>query len=170
MKLGFTDTDSFCYEIGHKGDIYAKLKELDASESIFDFSNYPKDHPNYSTTNYLVPGKFKDEGEGKAYCEGIFLRSKMYSLKSVDEGLNKSTAKGIDISTKNREYDHNSYRDALFNSTHNQVSTTRIVNENHRIFTVEQTKAGLSNFNDKIYLNQLPDGTYEAHPFGFNPL
>ena len=170
MKLGFTDTDSFCYEITHKGDIYAKLKELDTTESIFDFSNYPKNHPNYSMNNYLVPGKFKDEGAGIPYCEGIFLRSKMYSLKSMDKNLDKSTAKGIDTCTKNREYSHESYRNALFDSTISQVSTTRIVNENHRIYTVEQTKAGISNYNDKIYLNQLADGSYDAHPFGFNPL
>ena len=170
LKLGFTDTDSFCYEIEHKGDIYEKLKELDASESIFDFSNYPENHPNYSMKNYLVPGKFKDEGAGVPYCEGIFLRSKMYSLKSVDVHLDKSTAKGIDTCTKNREFTHETYRDALFNSSSNPVSSSRIVNDSHRIYTVKQTKAGLSNFNDKIYLNQLPDGTYDAHPFGFNPL
>ena len=29
-----------------------------------DFSNYSKQHENYSRKNHLIPGKFKDEGAG----------------------------------------------------------------------------------------------------------
>ena len=41
-KLLFTDTDSFCYWLPTKKDIY---KEIKVNE-WFDFSNYSPDHPN----------------------------------------------------------------------------------------------------------------------------
>ena len=55
-KVLFTDTDSFCYSITGE-DVYAKMR----GNEWFDFSNFPKDHPNYDITNMMVPGKFKDE-------------------------------------------------------------------------------------------------------------
>lgn len=55
-KLGFTDTDSFFYQIPYKGDIYQKLKDIDPYGEWMDFSNYPKTHPNYSKINHLIPG------------------------------------------------------------------------------------------------------------------
>ena len=30
----------------------------------FDFSNYPKDHPNFNEENTMIPSKFKDESPG----------------------------------------------------------------------------------------------------------
>jgi len=38
-----------------------------------DFSDYPKDHPNYDATNKKVLGKFKDEMNGKIINESIRL-------------------------------------------------------------------------------------------------
>ena len=58
-KLAFTDTDSFMYRITYEGNIYKRLKELDADEEWFDFSNYSCDHPNFSRRNHLVPGNWK---------------------------------------------------------------------------------------------------------------
>ena len=40
--------------------IYEEIRGSD----WFDFSNYPKDHPNYDNSNNKVPGKFKDEMGG----------------------------------------------------------------------------------------------------------
>merc|ERR1712081_28591 len=53
-KVLFTDTDSFCYSIPGERDVYGTMR----GNEWFDFSNFPKDHPNY---NIMVPGKFKDE-------------------------------------------------------------------------------------------------------------
>ena len=39
-----------------------------------DFSNYPKEHPNYSSKFQLVPGLFKDEFGGKPIHEFVGLR------------------------------------------------------------------------------------------------
>ena len=46
-----------------------------------DFSDYPKDHPNYNVTNKKVIGKFIDEMNGKIITDLIGLISKMYSFK-----------------------------------------------------------------------------------------
>ena len=56
VKLGFTDTDSFLYQIPCEGNIYTKLQELDPEQKWMDFSNYDVHHPNYSRKNHLVPG------------------------------------------------------------------------------------------------------------------
>ena len=76
IKLVFTDTDSFLLDIPTE-DIYDDLKRL---ENYFDFSNYPKDHPLYSTQNKAVVGKFKDETAGVPIEEFIGLRSKCCSI------------------------------------------------------------------------------------------
>ena len=55
-KVLFTDTDSLCYEVPH-ADVYQGLKDC----HWMDFSNYPKNHLNYSNEKYLKPGFFKDE-------------------------------------------------------------------------------------------------------------
>ena len=55
-KLLFTDTDSFCYSIPDVENVYEIIKDSD----WFDFSNLPKNHPNFNESNKMVPGKFKD--------------------------------------------------------------------------------------------------------------
>ena len=47
------------YRIMYEGNIYKRLKELDADEEWFDFSNYSCDHQNFSRRNHLVPGNWK---------------------------------------------------------------------------------------------------------------
>ena len=46
----------------------------------YDTSNYPKDHPLYSTANKKVLGKMKDECAGAPIAEFAGLRPKMYSI------------------------------------------------------------------------------------------
>ena len=72
----FTDTDSLAYEVtGH--DLYAGMSEI---KEQFDFSDYPKDHPLYSTENMKVIGKFKDECHGQSMLTFTGLRPKLYSF------------------------------------------------------------------------------------------
>jgi hypothetical protein len=65
-KLLFTDTDSLCYEF-QSPDIYQEIAE---NANLFDFSDYPPNHPLYSVQNKKVMGKMKDEMNGKMslYC------------------------------------------------------------------------------------------------------
>ena len=85
-KLIFTDTDYLCYEI-HTEDIY---KDMQQASNHFDFSDYPTDHPLYSTKNKKVIGKMKDETSSIPISEYYGLRAKMYSM--TYGGKKKKTA------------------------------------------------------------------------------
>ena len=69
-ELLFTDTDSFCYFIPTENDFYEDIKGCE----WIDFSNYPKNHPNYDTSKKLIPGYFKDEFGGELIDEFCELR------------------------------------------------------------------------------------------------
>ena len=86
IKLVYTDTDSFVIHI-ETDDLYEDLKQI---SDYMDFSDYPKDHPNYDTTNRKVLGKFKDEMNGNIITEFIALKPKMYAFKVEDGKEQKS--------------------------------------------------------------------------------
>ena len=71
-KLLFTDTDSLVYNTEAK-DVH---EEFYQDKNLFDFSEYPVDSKFFDPVNKKVAGKMKDEYK---------LRSKMYSLISVDD-------------------------------------------------------------------------------------
>jgi hypothetical protein len=80
-KLLYTDTDSLLMQVNVNDlekDFYGRNLDL------FDTSNFPKDHPLYSTENKAVVGKFKSETGDKTIAEFVGLRSKMYSIKVSD--------------------------------------------------------------------------------------
>ena len=76
----FTDTDSLTYQI----------KSEDVSEEFFkhkhliDFSNYPKYSKFFDPTNKKVISKMKAEREGNINDDFVGLKSKMYSIKSIN--------------------------------------------------------------------------------------
>ena len=63
---------------------------------MFDFSNYPKVSKFFDEANKKVIGKMKDKSEGRIINEFVGLKSKMYSIKSID-GKETNTARGINI-------------------------------------------------------------------------
>ena len=81
VKLLFTDTDSLVYEI--KGEDVYEVSYSD--KHLFDFSNYPVNSKYHDPANGSVLGKMKDEFKGVPISEFIGLKSKMYSLISVDD-------------------------------------------------------------------------------------
>ena len=97
-KLGFTETDSLCYEITTK-DAY---KDFWADKHKFDNRDYPKESPFFDPTNNKVIGKFKDEAAVMPIVEFIRLKSKMYSYVKHN-GKNEKTCKGVkkDVIKKN---------------------------------------------------------------------
>jgi hypothetical protein len=77
-KLLLTDTDSLLMYHIQTDDAYDDIKnDLDR----FDTSDYPVDHPLYSTVNKTVLGKFKDDCNGRIIKEFVGLRAKHYSYK-----------------------------------------------------------------------------------------
>ena len=80
VELIYTDIDSFVIQV-KTDDIYNNMLE---DSHLYDFSEYPKNHPNCSLTNKKVLGKFKDELNGKILTEFCSLKPKMYSDKYID--------------------------------------------------------------------------------------
>ena len=103
-KLLLTDTDSLVYEIKSK-DVYEDFYE---DKKLFDLSDYPLYSKFFDLVNKKVVGKMKDEFKGKIISEFVGLKSKMYSLITVDdEELTK--AKGV-----NKKIRHKEFSDVLF--------------------------------------------------------
>ena len=109
IRLIYTDTDSFVIEV-ETDDIYKDMLE---DSHLYDFSDYPKDHPNYSLTNKKVYGIFKDDLNGKIIVEFTVDKPKMYSYEYIDNYniLNNNKHKGIKTVV---DLKHNEYKRALY--------------------------------------------------------
>ena len=105
-ELLFTDTDSLTYEIKSE-NVY---EEFFKWKDLFDFSNYSKDSKFFDETNKKVTGKMKDEFGGVTVIEFVGLKSKMHSMKKIDD-KECNTAKGVSIAT---EFDK--FKDVLLNN------------------------------------------------------
>ena len=148
-KLLFTDTDSLCYWVPTEKDLYQEIK----GNPMFDFSNYPIDHPNYGDANHLVPGKMKDEMGGELILEFIGLRAKMYSILNYS-GKNKKTAKGVIETVKKRQITHQEFKTSLFDRVSFVHTGTKIISDKHELYTADVTKVTLAPFNDKKWITR----------------
>ena len=88
----------------------------------------------------------KDECKGKIISEFVGLKSKKYSLISVDD---KKLAKAKRV---NKKIKHREFVDVLFNKKVIRHNTKRILSKLHRIGTYNVCKILLSCFDDKRYL------------------
>ena len=95
----FTDTDSLTYEIKSE-DVY---EEFFKHKHLFDFSNYLKDSEFIDEANKKVVGKIKDKFEVKIIDEFVGLKSKIYSMKNIED-KESNTAKGVNIVTEFNEF------------------------------------------------------------------
>jgi len=134
----YTDTDSLIINVPTV-DIY---KDMESELLHYDTSDYPTDHPLYSTINKKIIGKFKDELNGKPIEEYVGLRSKMYSIKTIDG--EKSRAKGINKSAlKNKTIQHENYISSLNGNKQDTYPNTSIKSTNHNLETVITNKKTL---------------------------
>ena len=162
MRLLFTDTDSFILLV-ETPDQHADMADM---MEWFDTSNFPIDHPLYSTANRRKLGYFKSETGAHCPSEFCGLRSKMYSLWTPNSDDDRHTyvkAKGIPKAHVKRHVKRHQYLHVL-----NSWSTTRCKfrafrSANHEVTTREFTKVCLSALDDKRYL--LPDGVTSL-PYG----
>ena len=69
---------------------------------MLDFSDYPLDPKFSDLVNKKVMGKMKDEFKGRIISEFIRLKSKMYSLISVDDE-EVTKAKGVNKNIRHKE-------------------------------------------------------------------
>ena len=126
----FTDTDSLVYEIKTE-DVYEDFYQ---NKNLFDFSDYPLDSKFVDPANKKVIGKMKDEFKGRNVNEFIGLKSKIYSLISVDDG-EVTKAKGV-----NRKIRHKELVDVLFNKKVIRHNMKRIQSKLHKIGTYDVCK------------------------------
>ena len=91
FSLSFTDAASLVYEIRGVDDVYEKFYK---DKDLFDFSDYSKESQFYDNSKKKVIGKMKDEMSGKVISKFVGLKSKMYSLITVDDE-EKVRAKGM---------------------------------------------------------------------------
>ena len=144
-RLLFTGTDSLVYEIKGVDNVYEHL-----DKKLFDFSRYDKKSKYYDCSNKKVIGKMKDEMGGKIIAGCVGLRSKMYSIVTVDDE-ELVRAKGV-----NRELMHKEFVDVLFGKKVVRHCMKRILAKGNRIVTYDVCKISLSCFDDKRYV--LKDG------------
>ena len=145
-KLLFTDTDSLVYEIKTE-DIYEDFYE---EKNLFDFSDYPLNSKFSDSVNEKVIGKMKDEFRGRIISEFVKLKSKMYSLYTVDDE-EVTKAKGVNKKVRHKEFVH-----VLFNKKVIRHNTKRIKSKLHKVGNFDACKISLSCFDDKRFI--LDDG------------
>ncbi|XP_065180407.1 uncharacterized protein LOC135810966 [Sycon ciliatum] len=147
IRLLYTDTDSVIVHIT-TGDVYA---EMDLS--LYDTSNFPTDHPQYTSANKKVVGKFKDELGGKSMVEFVGLRSKMYSYIGQESA---KRAKGVRKAVLANTITHKDYVDALLSHRVSSRPMTGLRSHCHTVYEEVTTKVALSPFDCKRYI--LDDG------------
>jgi hypothetical protein len=150
IHLLFTDTDSLCYEIITE-DFNQNIKDI---VHLFDFSDYPAEHPMHDKKNAKVIGKFKDEACGKEILEFVGLRPKMYSLLYSDKEIKKD--KGVKGKIVKKKLKHEHYKNCLNEKKNETVDMNMIRSYNHQVFSIAMKKIGLSYEDDKRIV--LPDG------------
>jgi hypothetical protein len=142
-QLLFTDTDSLCYHIQTK-DVYEDMGKL---KHLYDTSNYPVEHPIYSTVNKKVLGKMKDETAGEPIEEFVGLRAKLYAYRVG--GSDEKKAKGVTKSVIKKTIALEDYRRVLFENSVIYRKMVRFGTELHQIYTKEVNKVALSGNDDK---------------------
>jgi len=165
LKLLFTDTDSLCYEV-KTDDIY---KDMETNKNLFDFSEYPQNHPLFNALNKKVAGKFKDETGSKVIQEFVGIRSKMYAFK-VNDKENKK-CKGVKKTAVKKEIHFEDYYRSLMGEVKEdiqQIATFNCIRSvNHQIYSLEVNKIGLNSSDDKRHLldhvNTLAHGHYKIN-------
>ena len=163
IEILYTDTDSFVLKI-KTFNLTNSLKNL---KHHFDFSNYPKDHELYDTSNTKVPGTFKDELGGEEMTEFVALRSKMYSYKTKNG--EEKRLKGISRNVVKNEICFDDYLVALYDDKVFEHSFRTLSSDKHEMYMKEVQKVSLNSYDDKRWINEdkihtLPHGSNELVP------
>ena len=149
-RLLFTDTDSLTYVI-ETADVYA---DMAVNLTLFDTSDYPRDHACFSETNKKVVLKMKDEHNGVPVRAFVGLRSKMYCFLT-DKDTAEPTAKGVVRAERDR-LTWALYEAALFGLTTEEkqqtVSFSTICSRGHQVSTLCMSKTSLCAYDDKRYV------------------
>ena len=140
-QLLCTDTDSFLFYIETR-DIY---EDMWRDRDLFDISDYLTSSELHSLDKKKVPGKFKDEFNGKVIRKFCGLRSKMYATLHQDDSadVEKKKAKGVAKATIEKELCFDLYEKTLFNQTEMLSSMDLIRSRSHNILCEKVRKKAL---------------------------
>ena len=158
IKLAFTDTDSYVIKV-ETDDLYEDFKEIN---EYMDFSDYPPEHSNYDKTNKKVLGKFKDEMNGKIITHFIGLKPNAYCYKVYGDEREHKKSKGVVKHKVSNQLSYKTYEETLNRNCKEEVSFNTIRSKNHQIYSINQTKYALSNYDNKRYWYS----DFESLPFG----
>ena len=135
----------------------------------FDFSEYNKNHPLFSTDNKKVVGKFKDETSSVPIQEFVGLRSKMYAFRVLDKNKNKvidhKKLKGIKKNVIKKEITFDNYHTSLLGETKDDIqqrsSFNCIRSFNHELYSINVPKISITSNDDKRFqLNHIDTYAY----------
>ncbi|CAH1119508.1 unnamed protein product [Phaedon cochleariae] len=184
----YTDTDSFIYEIVCD-DAYSEV--IDANIERFDTSDYAPDNIyGIPRVNKKVLGLLKDEANGKIITHFAGLRFKMYSYKlditneDIEKERKRLGRKGFSKERLDRELENfgitkkskgvkkcvvknkltfDDYVDCLTAWEEKTVAQQTISSYAHDVFSIEQTKIGLSPKDDE---RKLIHDSFDTLPWG----
>lgn len=150
-KLLMTDTDSLSYEI-QTTDIY---KDMKFHEELFDFSEYPVNHPLFSVRNNKVLGKMKDEAKGNILFKFVGLGPKAYGFlgsESCTRTFEKKALKGIPKHIQKRSVQFDLLEEILDSEEKLICNMTQLRSYNHSIYTISVRKSALHGFDSKRFI------------------
>ena len=158
IKLVYTDTDSYVIKV-ETDDLYEDFKEIN---EYMAFSDYPAEHPNHDRSNKKVVGKFKDEMNGQIINHFIGLKPKAYCYKVYGDEKEHKKSKGVVKHKVSNQLSYKTYEETLNRNCKEEVSFNTIRSKNHQIYSINQTKYALSNYDNKRYWYS----DFESPPFG----
>ena len=145
----YTDTDSFLLEVKSKNF----GKDLRMLRKTLDTSNFPTDHPLFTSKNASRLGFFKSEVGLKRIHVFTSLRSKVYHFVAGDgtSMTGESKLKGVSKSAV-RRLGLSSYLNAILRKQRQTSSFRTIVSKKHSLSTVKIIKQSLFCYDDKVQI------------------
>lgn len=134
-------------------DFYEDLRSKPGFIEKFDTSNFPPEHPCYSSDRKKVPGTFTDETGGKSILEQIALRAKSYCFNL--EGVENIKAKGVAKTVVKHHMTMEDHKLCLFgengefNPYRNMISFRSY---KHEVKTISSSKLALNRYDNKRFI------------------
>ena len=172
-SVAMSDTDSFILSFGSTD----MMQSLSSLSDVMDFSNYPTEHPLYSTHNRGVLGRWKDECADNVLEEYAGVRSKVYSLRirsaKTDAVEQSSRCKGTTRAATKKLPFHKFKQCVTRTHVPHRVRTKqrRILARSHKLYTACEERQCFSSFEDKRWVldcnrHSVPYGSYKIRVHG----
>lgn len=146
-EVVLTDTDSLLITVPNM----TKDRFLDSCRNVFDFSNYPRDHPRFDESKKMIPGYLKDENGSKPLVEVVALKAKVYAIRTADDRVEKR-CKGVSTRIVERDFTMQTYLTCLSQVSTLRATSTKLRCKNFTIDMITSRKIGLSTGDDKRFL------------------